>query len=138
MKFPPYLIGKRVALGVNLIGDRRVGEVLFETLNYRVKRPERIYLEENGGEPIEATRTFELDVASSEPINIYNAEVNCSIELDNMEILSLEQNHYIERYEDCRELGAKAFIKVKAQLIELNSSGSIDFNDCHISTFDKF
>ncbi len=72
------------------------------------------------------THLFELDLAEDENIYIYNVDVNCSIELDNVEILSIEKSSRVDGYGDCGEFGERAFIRLEVKLIDLNSSGSID------------
>ncbi len=56
LKFPAYMVGKKIALAVNFSGrEKRSGEVHFETLhNFKgIKTPESIKIDANSSEPID-------------------------------------------------------------------------------------
>ncbi len=64
---------------------------------------------------------FELDLAEDENIYIYNLDVNCSIELDNVEILSIEKSSRVDGYGDCGEFGERAFIRLGGEVDRFKS-----------------
>ena len=143
LKFPPYMIGKKIALSVNFSGrEKRSGEVHFETLhNFEgVKVPDAISIESNTTSVIDVFIPFEIDTGTEDRFWVKNARVVCDYEIENIKILSFEENHEIKSIGDCgNESGEIAYWKMKLALENISKSGTFTFNECQVASFiDKF
>jgi len=138
LKFPPYLVGKKVALSVNFSGEKRAGEVHFETLrsSLGVIPPDNIDIDLNTSFGIVQTQSFKIDTGTEDVLFVRNSRVNCNIKLTNATI-SITQNSEITKYSDCAN-GDVAFWTVTARLIDLEKAGTVEFKECQVASFTNF
>lgn len=143
LKFPAYMIGKKIALAVNFSGrKKRSGEVHFETLhNFNgIKKPEDILIESNTTIPVKRFIPFEIDTGTDDRFFVKNAKVVCNYTMDNIVILSFKENREIEDIKDCGdENGEIAFWSIEVRLKDISKAGSLNFKECQVASFiDKF
>ncbi len=144
LKFPAYMIGKKIALGVNFSSkSKRSGEVHFETLHSfeGVKVPEAINIDANTTVIPPKSFAFEIDTGTEDRFWVKNARVVCDYDLKNLEIVHFEQNSEIKDISDCgsSEAGEIAYWTIQLRLINPEEAGTMTFNECQVSSFiDKF
>jgi len=144
LKFPAYMIGKKIALSVNFSGiKKRSGEVHFETLHsfQGVKIPETINIDANISTPITKSFAFEIDTGTEDRFWVKNAKVLCKTKADNVVITKFRQNSEIKDIKDCdnSENGEIAYWNITLQLKDLSKGGSFSFEECQVASFiDKF
>ena len=139
LKFPAYMIGKKIALGVNFSGSQqRSGEVHFETLHsfQGVKTPETITLEANASATTQ-TVYFEVDTGTEDRFWVKNAKVVCNTTAQNVKITQFIQNSEVTKIEDCggSENGEIAYWQLTLELIDASKGGSLSFDECQVSSF---
>jgi len=139
LKFPAYMIGKKIALGVNFSGTKkRSGEVHFETLHsfQGVKIPESITLDKDTPYTFERVY-FEVDTGTEDRFWVKNAKVVCRIKQENIRITSFSQNREVKNISDCAgsEDGEIAYWQLGLALIDTTKAGSLDFSECQVSSF---
>ncbi len=144
LKFPAYMIGKKIALGVNFSSkSKRSGEVHFETLHSfeGVKVPDAINIDANTTNIPTQSFAFEIDTGTEDRFWVRNARVVCDYNLKNLEIINFKENSEIKSISDCgsSEGGEVAYWSFKLRLINEEEGGSMTFNQCQVSSFiDKF
>ena len=138
LKFPPYLIGKTIALSVNFSGEKRTGEVHFESLSspLGVTAPETINIDMNTSIVPTVTHFFRIATGTEDVVYVRNAGVHCNVKLKNATI-SIKENQEITKYSDCQN-GDIAFWQISANLIDLTKAGSVEFKDCQAYSFLNF
>ncbi|NOZ90830.1 MAG: hypothetical protein GXO60_06070 [Epsilonproteobacteria bacterium] len=139
LKFPAYMIGKKIALSVNFSGtQKRSGEVHFETLHSfdGVKTPKTITLEANATATAEAIY-FEVNTGTGDRFWVKNAKVVCNTTAENVMVTNFSQNSEVTKIEDCggTENGEIAYWKFTVSLIDKSKQGSLSFNECQVSSF---
>ena len=135
LKFPPYLIGKTIALSVNFLGEKRAGEVHFETLKTKIKVPKPIEIDINTTKNIVKTRFFQIDTGTEDIIYVRNSKVNCTYNSSaNVQILNIDKKN--NDSSNCKDDSGITSWTITAELLEAdaNKTGSIKFNECHISS----
>jgi hypothetical protein len=142
LKFPGYMIGKKIALSVNFSGkEKRAGEVHFQTLYSLngVKTPEKIEIDANTTTPTTMLHFFEVDTGTDDTLMVKNAKVSCQIKSDNLKIIKKE-NSKVETIDDCKTIYKEfAYWKLTLELIDLEKPGTLSFEKCQVSSFlDKF
>jgi hypothetical protein len=139
LKFPAYMIGKKIALGVNFSGRKiRSGEVHFETLhNFEgVKLPDAINIEANTTKPIQVFIPFEIDTGTEDRFWVKNAKVVCDYETKNIIVTRFKENREIKSIKECGdENGEVAFWSMELILEDLSKDGSFTFNECQVESF---
>jgi len=140
LKFPVYMIGKKIALSVNFSGkDLRSGEVHFETLHSfeGVKVPETINIDANTTTSTIESFSFEVDTGTEDRYFVKNAEVYCKIVAKNVEYKWLSKNREIKTLSDCmaNEDGEIAYGIIRVDLIDLEKSGTLTFERCQVDDF---
>ena len=140
LKFPGYLIGKRIALSVNFSGkEKRAGEVHFQTLYSfdGVKAPEPIEVDANVSVPISVYHNFEVETGTGDTLMVKNARVYCTIKNENLEILDFQENSEIKNISQCggSDSAEIAYWNMTVRLIDLDKSGTISFEDCQTYSF---
>jgi len=144
LKFPAYMIGKKIALSVNFSGvKKRSGEVHFETLHSfeGVKTPEAINIDANTSTPVTKSFAFEVDTGTEDRFWVKNARVVCKTKAENVAITNLIENKEVKNIRDCgnSENGEVAYWTITLQLIDLSKAGSFSFDECQVASFiDKF
>jgi len=139
LKFPAYMIGKKVAIGVNFSGqEKRSGEVHFETLHSfnGVKVPDTISMD--AGSPTIMQRIyFEVDTGTEDRFWVKNARVICDTQLNNLIVTQFRQNEEVTDISDCdgSEGGEIAYWDLGLQLIDPTQGGSLTFSECQVSSF---
>jgi hypothetical protein len=144
LKFPPYLIGKTVALSVNFSGENgRTGEVSFHTLHsfQGVKPPEDITIDANETAlaPIHFYHELAVDTGTDDYWWIKNSGVSCTIETENImgfgavDTIS-SQNRPISDISQCSQDNI-AFFNFNIKLKDEEKSGSISFKKCQTFSF---
>jgi hypothetical protein len=139
LKFPAYMIGKKIAIAVNFSGKyRRSGEVHFETLHSfeGVKSPKTISIDKNSTMPPFSV-PFEIDTGSADRFWVKNAKVVCNYTLDNVSLTKIGENKEVKSVNDCRnsEDGEVAYWTILVKLRDVNKSGSVTFDECQVSSF---
>ena len=144
LKFPAYMIGKKIALGVNFSSkSKRSGEVHFETLHSSngVKVPDSITIDANTTNiPIQSF-DFKIDTGTDDEFRVKNAKVVCDYDLKNLEIINFRENREVKNISDCgnSEDGEIAYWSFQLRLINEDEGGSMSFNWCKVKSFiDKF
>jgi hypothetical protein len=142
LKFPAYMIGKKIALGVNFSGKRkRSGEVHFETLHSfeGVKPPDDIIIDANTSSPVTKSFAFEIDTGTADRFWVKNAQVVCKYDLNNLIVTNFSQNSEIKTISDCAksENGEIAYWNLTLRLSNLSKEGTFSFKECHVSSFIK-
>ena len=142
LKFPAYMIGKKIALGVNFSGKRkRSGEVHFETLHSfeGVKPPDDIIIDANTSSPVTKSFAFEIDTGTADRFWVKNAQVVCKYDLNNLIVTDFSQNSEIKTISDCAksENGEIAYWNLTLRLSNLSKEGTFSFKECHVSSFIK-
>jgi len=144
LKFPVYMIGKKIALSVNFSGvKKRSGEVHFETLHsfQGVKAPEAIKIDANTSIPVTKSFAFEVDTGTEDRFWVKNARVVCSTKAENVAVTNLVENSEVKNINDCgnSENGEVAYWTITLQLLDLAKAGSFSFKDCQVASFiDEF
>ena len=144
LKFPAYMIGKKIALGVNFSGvKKRSGEVHFETLHsfQGVKAPETINIDANTSTAISKSFAFEIDTGTEDRFWVKNAKVVCKTKAENVVVTAFSQNSEVKNINDCgnSENGEIAYWNITVQLEDLSKAGSFSFEECQVSSFiDEF
>jgi len=144
LKFPAYMIGKKIALSVNFSGiKKRSGEVHFETLHsfQGVKIPETINIDANTSTPVTNSFAFEVDTGTEDKILVKNAKVVCTTKDENVIVTQFKQNSEVKNINDCgnSENGEVAYWTITLQLLDLAKAGSFSFEDCQVASFlDEF
>ncbi len=144
LKFPAYMIGKKIALSVNFSGkEQRSGEVHFETLHsfQGVKTPEDITIDANTTTTITKSFAFEIDTGSADRFWVKNAKVICKTKSDNIIITAFSENSEIKNISDCAnsENGEIAYWNLTLKLKDLGKEGKISFEECQVASFiDEF
>jgi len=139
LKFPAYMVGKKIALSVNFSGtQKRSGEVHFETLSsfQGVKPPETISLDAESPATSEIVY-FEIDTGTEDRFWVRNAKVVCDTTSDNIKVTNFMQNSEVSKVEDCHgsEDGEVAYWQLRLELIDSTKAGSFTFNECQVSSF---
>jgi hypothetical protein len=139
LKFPAYMIGKKIAIGVNFSGkQKRSGEVHFETLHsfQGVKVPEVIALDKESPAILKRIY-FEVDTGTEDRFWVKNAKVICDTKLDNLIVTQFRQNKEVKDVSDCggSESGEIAYWELGLQLIDSTKGGSLTFSECQVSSF---
>jgi len=140
LKFPAYMIGKKIALGVNFSGkEKRSGEVHFETLHsfQGVKTPEDITIDANTSTAITKSFAFEVDTGSADRFWVKNAKVVCKTKSDNIVVTAFSENSEVKNISDCAnsENGEIAYWNLTLQLQDLAKGGTLSFEECQVSSF---
>ena len=144
LKFPAYMIGKKIALGVNFSSkSKRSGEVHFETLRSfeGVKVPDAITIDANTTFIPRQSFAFEIDTGTEDKFWVKNAKVVCDYDLENLEIVNFRENSEVKSISDCgsSEDGEIAYWSFNLKLINEEEGGSMTFNRCQVKSFiDKF
>jgi len=144
LKFPAYMIGKKIALSVNFSGTKkRSGEVHFETLHSfeGVKTPDAINIDVNTSTPVTKSFAFEIDTGTEDKILVKNAKVVCKTKNENVIVTQFKQNSEVKNINDCgnSENGEVAYWTITLQLQDLSKAGSFSFEDCQVASFlDEF
>ncbi len=144
LKFPAYMIGKKIALGVNFSSkSKRSGEVHFETLHSfeGVKTPDAINIDANTTVIPRQSFAFEIDTGTEDRFWVRNAKVVCNYELKNLKIIDFKENSEVKSISDCgsSEGGEVAYWSFKLKLINQEEAGSMTFKECQVTSFiDKF
>ncbi len=144
LKFPTYMIGKKIALGVNFSSkSKRSGEVHFETLHSfeGVKTPDTINIDANTTIIPRQSFAFEIDTGTEDRFWVRNAKVVCDVDLENLEIINFRENSEVKSISDCgsSENGEVAYWSFNLKLINEEEGGTMTFNECQVSSFiDKF
>jgi hypothetical protein len=144
LKFPAYMIGKKIALSVNFSGkEKRSGEVHFETLHSfeGVKTPEDITIDANTSAPITKSFAFEIDTGSADRFWVKNAKVICKINSTNIVITDFKENSEVKTVNQCgnSENGEIAYWILTLQLADLTKDGTLSFEECQVDSFiDEF
>ncbi|NEW61677.1 hypothetical protein GSY74_10305 [Sulfurovum sp. bin170] len=142
LKFPNYMIGKKIALSVNFSGkERRAGEVHFQTLYSfnGVTTPEAITIDANTTTPTSMTHFFRVDTGTEDTFMVKNAKVDCITKTENVIITKLIENSPIKNISDCADNGETAYWQLSLELIDLEKAGSFSFEECQVSSFlDEF
>jgi hypothetical protein len=154
LRFPPYLVGKKVAISVNFSGKKRAGEVHFATLSSfeGVKVPKSINIAAEVKENNETNKTkikvtphtyhifhsFSIDTGTKDEWDVYNAKVVCNINATNIKGLYsnilTSNNSEVTKFSDCKN-NSVAYINIYFQLDDLTKAGSIKFQKCWVSSF---
>ena len=139
LKFPAYMIGKKIALSVNFSGtQKRSGEVHFETLHsfQGVKTPEAITLEANSPAKSQAVY-FEIDTGTADRFWVKNARVVCQTTSQNVIVSNFRENNEVKNIADCQgsENGEIAYWQFTVSLIDDTKGGSFSFDECQVSSF---
>jgi len=139
LKFPAYMIGKKIALAVNFSGkDRRSGEVHFETLHNfdGVRVPDAINIDANTTEITRVFIPFEIDTGTEDRFWVKNAKVVCDYTAENIIITSFRENSEITDVSQCGdENGEVAYWSMELMLEDISKSGSFTFNECQVESF---
>jgi hypothetical protein len=140
LKFPAYMIGKKIALSVNFSGkEQRSGEVHFETLHsfQGVKPPEPINIDANTSIPISRSFAFEVDTGTADRFWVKNAKVICRTKADNVIVTAFSENSEVTDVSQCSnsENGEIAYWNITVQLEDLAQSGTFSFEECQVESF---
>ncbi len=144
LKFPAYMIGKKIALSVNFSGkEQRSGEVHFETLHsfQGVKPPEDITIDANTSTPITQSFAFEIDTGSADRFWVKNARVICKTKSENIVVTAFSENSEVTNISECSnsENGEIAYWNLTVQLANLEQGGTLSFEECQVASFiDEF
>jgi hypothetical protein len=144
LKFPAYMVGKKIALSVNFSGqERRAGEVHFQTLYSfnGVIPPENISIDVNTTTPTSFFHSFEIDTGTSDHWWVRNAPVTCEIKAENVQFTQFSENQEIKNLADCQgnEDAEHAYWQFTLELIDLKKAGSVSFERCQVNSFiDEF
>ncbi|SFV51926.1 hypothetical protein MNB_SV-12-440 [hydrothermal vent metagenome] len=148
LKFPAYMLGKKIALSVNFSGKKkRAGEVHFQTLyNFGgVNLPESIDIEQNATvtTPFHRAHTFSI-TNGNDNFWVKNAKVVCRIKTENIEGYDtfdklISNNREITNSSQCGGYGELAFFDINLKLKDEEKTGSMTFESCQTSSFiDEF
>ena len=144
LKFPGYMIGKKIALSVDFSGKNgRAGEVHFQTLYSfdGVVPPENIDIDANTTTPTTMTHFFVVDTGTEDEFIVKNAKVHCTTKAENINITKFEENSEIKTFADCAgsNNGESAYWQLTIELADKSKAGSLSFEECQVSSFiDEF
>ncbi len=144
LKFPSYMLGKKIALSVNFSGkDKRAGEVHFQNLyNLEgVDLPETIEIETNATvtTPFHREHIFTI-TKDADTFGVKNAKVICRVKTENIQGYDtldtlISNNKEITNSSQCGGYGELAFFDINLKLEDETKSGSMSFESCQTSSF---
>jgi hypothetical protein len=144
LKFPPYMIGKKIALSVNFSGkESRSGEVDFATLHSfeGVKLPEDITIESNATalHNINIRHSFQIDTGTDDLWFVRNSGVRCTITTENISGFGMIDTLHSSNkpITDISQCGTDniSFFDISIKLIDEEKGGSIKFETCQVYSF---
>jgi len=149
LKFPPYIIGKRIALAVNFLGKTpetgkilRSGEVKFKTLSSfkGVLTPDSITVEKDTIGSVSKSRAFYVDTGTEDRWRILNSHVSCRTKSDNLRIVGFRQNTIVSTIDEFKANANSyaAYWSLELELIDTTKSGSYSFSECQVRTLPLF
>ena len=144
LKFPPYMIGKKIAISVNFSGKKvRSGEVDFTNLHsfHGVKLPADISIEANEtvAHNVNIQHRFEIDTGTEDSWWVKNSGVSCIITTENIQGYSIidklySNNQPITELSQCQGHEI-SFFDISLKLKDETKSGSITFERCQVYSF---
>jgi len=149
LKFPTYLVGKRVALAINFLGKTpetgkilRSGEVKFKTLSsfQGVHSPDLITVEKDTIGTVFASRAFYINTGTEDKWRVLNSHVSCITKSSNVRVVSITENTLVSTVEEFKSNGNSygAYWRLGLALIDTTEAGTYSFEECQVRTLPRF
>ncbi len=143
LKFDSYMIGKRTAVLVNMIGYdpqtkelKRSGEVHFTTEHFVENLKGKTLKIPKGSTDYSAVITGKIDTGTVDEYTLRNSRFSCEIELDNAHIVS--GSLVIQNDPASCEYGGAAYFGYHVAADKNDTDGSITFTKCQVQAEPTF
>ncbi|TQV62082.1 MAG: hypothetical protein FNT15_07980 [Sulfurovum sp.] len=139
-KFPSYMVGKKIALGVNFLGKTpetnkivRSGEVYFKVLSSfdGLHAPDSIKVKK--GTNGQVSVGFDIDTGTADKFTLKNALASCKVKVDNVAINSIQEHGLIKNSSACSDSNSEVvYWTLDLSSTSSTDDGTVTFSDCQV------